>query len=475
MKICFLARNGYDKFSTDVFNEIKKNHDESVEGHFITSNKRESKFVQEKCGEDNVYIYEVSAFFKEHWEEFTFNKFVEYETKYECEPLWKYIYTDRFLINRDYDYCVRITVGYFMYYESIFSKNKIDIYFDETIATLQSYLAYIVGRKYGVEYLSMMITRGSINCKYHYFINDPFQLNMCFPENYKELDYSDEEKNAAQAYLKEYEEYDVKPQFKNIKTKPRIDRAFLEAPLRYLYLRLLPDNNDPYFYMYYQQYGIALGPIKRYINYQRCKKYYHKADYTKKYIYYPLHYQPEASTLVCAEKYEKQLFYIDSWAKSLPADTLLYVKEHYTFLGHRSLDFYKELKKYPNVVLIDPWESSRELIKHSVAVTTLTGTAGWEAMLLRKPVFLGGRIFYENAPGIMKVEDAFGAYKDFIKDWKKPGRDEVIQYLCAFFRSIREGNVYVADEDVYTDENMQKVTNSFYKKASEVINARKSM
>lgn len=86
-------------------------------------------------------------------------------------------------------------------------------------------------------------------------------------------------------------------------------------------------------------------------------------DYSKKYVYYPLHYEPEASTLVCAVKYEKQLFFIDSWAKSLPADTVLYVKEHYAVLGHRELTLYKELKKYPNVVMIDPWESSRKLIK----------------------------------------------------------------------------------------------------------------
>ena len=87
------------------------------------------------------------------------------------------------------------------------------------------------------------------------------------------------------------------------------------------------------------------------------------------------------------KKYEKQLFFIDSWAKSLPADTVLYVKEHYAFLGNRDPHFYEELKQYPNVVIVDPWESSRKLIENAVAVTTLTGTAGWEAMLLRKPVW----------------------------------------------------------------------------------------
>ena len=35
--------------------------------------------------------------------------------------------------------------------------------------------------------------------------------------------------------------------------------------------------------------------------------HYNKANYNRKYVYFPLHYQPEASTIVCAAKYEKQL------------------------------------------------------------------------------------------------------------------------------------------------------------------------
>ena len=45
-----------------------------------------------------------------------------------------------------------------------------------------------------------------------------------------------------------------------------------------------------------------------------------------------------------AEKYEKQMVAIDHIAKSLPYGKLLYVKEHYAILGHREINFYKELK-----------------------------------------------------------------------------------------------------------------------------------
>ena len=124
------------------------------------------------------------------------------------------------------------------------------------------------------------------------------------------------------------------------------------------------------------------------------------------------------------------MFFIDSWAKSLPADTVLYVKEHYALIGHRDPQFYKELEKYPNVFMLDPWEPARNLIEKAVAVTTLTGTAGWEAMLLRKPVFLGGNIVFDNAPGIIKVEDIYGNYLDMLGKWEQPTREEIIKYLC---------------------------------------------
>ena len=215
--------------------------------------------------------------------------------------------------------------------------------------------------------------------------------------------------------------------------------------------------------MNFGSYKNRTNELKFYFNYQISKKYYKKADYSKKYVYFPLHYQPEASTCVCAEKYENQLFYIDSWAKSLPADTLLYVKEHYFLLGNRNLQFYKELKKYPNVVLIDPWESTKKLIENSVAVTTLTGSAGFEAMLLRKPVFLGGNSVYENAPGVIKVKDIYQNYLPNIETWKKPTKNEIIQYLCACIRSYDKGNVYAQFKYELIDENIELLCRSVYK------------
>ncbi len=460
MKLCFCARPVYDKFSTELYLRLKSRHDPMLSGVFITNDGEESSYVRAKLPE--AAVCEVAAFMEAHWSELDLEKLVYYEKKYACAPVWKLIYTDRFLINCDYEYCVKTTAGLFLFFEGVFAGSDIRYYYDETIATLQSYIAYVVGKACGVRYISQMTARGK-DSTHHFFLGDPYEYNLNFRSNYRDLTYSSGLWNTAAQFLAEFEARNQRPKLMDlVSTKPAFTLQFFLLPVLWLKNRRNPKYNNKYSYMYYKAYRKSCNILRYYIRYKVSKRYYHKPDYTKKFVYYPLHYQPEASTIVCAQKYEKQIFFIDSWAKSLPADTMLYVKEHYSLLGNRELGFYKQLRHYPNVLLIDPWEDTFRLIKGSVAVTTLTGTAGWEAMLLRKPVFLGGSIYYENAPGIIKTEEIFGNYLRSMEGWKEPSREEIIQYLCEYFTSIYEGQVYAASSACYMDDNIDKVAASLY-------------
>ncbi len=467
MNICFLARPSFDKYSAAIFNTLKNDFDKDAKGFFITSNEKETNYIKKTV--PGGLIFETSKFLSQHWNQYSVSDLIEVEKKYDCAPIWQFIYSDRFLINRDYQYCINVTVGLFNFFETIFSNNHIDFYYSETIATLQCYIAYIVGKKYGVKYICQMTARG-LDSTHHYFIMDEFMGNALFHDDYQKFDYSEEEIKRADKFLKEFESKDVPP--KNMVftgKRPKFRFKFFVYPLIRFLKSFDKSLNDPCSYMYYESYKNITNPVYFYFRYQLAKKYYNKADTNIKYVYYPLHYQPEASTIVCAQKYEKQLFFIDSWAKSLPADTKLYVKEHYALLGHRDLSFYEELKKYPNVVLIDPWENSRKLIEGSVAVTTLTGTAGWEAMLLRKPVFIGGNIFFDNAPGVIKIKDIYLDYLTQMQRWKKPDRDQVVKYLCEYFRTIFKGNVYSANPACLEQDNIIDIVKSLYKQAIKIL------
>lgn len=471
LKIAFAGRRWYGVVGSGLYENIKKKYCPNLEAWFITSNDKESDKVYELLGRDdpNVHMWEVSSYFKAHWDEFTMESLKKYEEKYECAPVWRYIYTDRYLINRDHDYCVHIAAGLFQFFEELYANNNIDFYYDEAISTLHTYVAYIVGNHYGVKYISQMLARGAgVDREYHYYIDEPYQRDIELPENYLDLEYTEEELAKANDYLTEFEEKNMQPACMDraVRDRPRLRWRMFKAPVLYFYLKFNKYNNDPYFYIFYHHEKDAWDEIRNYKNYKKTKDYAVAPDYSQKFVYFPLHFQPEASTLVCAPKYEKQLTFIDACAKSLPADTKLYIKEHPNMLGARAIGFYEELKSMPNVVLVDPWENSKELIKHCEAVMTLTGTVGFEAMLLRKPVFLFGNIIYETAPGVVKVDEMFENYLPLINEWKQPKRDDVVKYLAAYFRTLHPGNVnFFNTGSVFEGDNIEKLADSLWEVA----------
>lgn len=454
MNFCFNARPAFDKYTPKIFMDIRARYDKDALGIFVTTNKVETKLVRKTY--PDAITCEVSEYLRKRWNNFNYDMFCEYEKKYDCAPLWKYIYTDRFLIHRDYNYVIKVTCGLFSFFEHIFNNYKIDVYYSETIATLQCYVAYLVGRKTGTKYFAQTSARG-FDATHVYVLDDPFNRIVLMDNDYENVLYSKLEKQTAELFLNNFRREYKKPSYMQVTgKKPKFKLKFFLLPFARFLMSFRSIYNDPFSYMYYKSYKRITDPLMFYIRYKLCRHYYNKADISKKYVLFPLHYQPEASTCVCAQKYEKQLFFIDSWAKSLPADTVLYVKEHYAILGHREIAFYKELKKYPNVVLIDPWENTRELINNAQAVTTLTGTAGWEAMLLKKPVFVGGNIFFDNAPGVIKVLDIYDNYCEYLNKWQQPTDSQIIQYLCAYMRAIHPGVDWLAD----SDENISLIVDS---------------
>jgi hypothetical protein len=107
--------------------------------------------------------------------------------------------------------------------------------------------------------------------------------------------------------------------------------------------------------------------------------------------------------------------------RHIPPHYKLVVKEHpmQTWVG-RGYGFYKDIIDQCNsVIFVKQSTSSHELIKNSVAVATITGTAGWEALFRKKPVLLFGNIFYELAPGVFKISsssDCQNAINDIINN-----------------------------------------------------------
>lgn len=177
---------------------------------------------------------------------------------------------------------------------------------------------------------------------------------------------------------------------------------------------------------------------------QNLKKYYNslvsQPDYNETYIFLPLHYQPEMTSNPSGDIFVDQLLCVDVLVNNLPSTYKIYVKEHPSqFYAHgeghagRIKEFYDDLLKYPNVRLISLDSDPFSLIKQSSAVATITGTAGWEAIVMQKPVIIFGLSWYEGYDGVLKITDSKSVrnIKDFIENFKF-SQNDLFNYLYAF-------------------------------------------
>lgn len=190
------------------------------------------------------------------------------------------------------------------------------------------------------------------------------------------------------------------------------------------------------------QYGIMKIRANKFK--KALKKHYNslcsEPDFNKKYILFNLHYQPEASTNPAGDIFTDQQLCIDMLVKYLPNDYMIYIKEHpaqfYSHLeGHTSRlkEFYSDLKKYSQVRLMPIKSDPLKLVNKSTAVSTVTGTVGFEAMVLQKPVIIFGLTWYERYKGVLKVtdENTGSKIKDFIASFKYDEK-QFWSYLKAF-------------------------------------------
>jgi len=123
---------------------------------------------------------------------------------------------------------------------------------------------------------------------------------------------------------------------------------------------------------------------------------YDKPGFREDFAFFALHVEPEVSPMLLAPFYVDQLWLVKQTARSLPVHFKLYVKDHHKMVGRRPRSFYQELKKIPNVRIIDPLVSGFDLIAKSSLVLTITSTAAWEAILMKKPVIIFSDIFYSR-------------------------------------------------------------------------------
>jgi len=204
----------------------------------------------------------------------------------------------------------------------------------------------------------------------------------------------------------------------------------------------------------YSFYKIKANKLKRKLEnyYDSCTR---NPDFSKPYIFLPLHYQPEMTSNPSGDMFVDQFLCVETLAKKIPDDWEIYIKEHPAqFQSHgegqtsRIKEFYDDLLKFPNIRLMPLNADSFHLISNAKAVATITGTVGWEAMVRGKPVLIFGLSWYENYPGVLKIrnEESAGKIYDFIQKFSFD-ENKLLSYLAAleknslrayYFRGLKD-------------------------------------
>ena len=189
-------------------------------------------------------------------------------------------------------------------------------------------------------------------------------------------------------------------------------------------------------------------------------------DTNKRYFYFPLHYQPERSSCPEGSVYTDQQILIQMIADRLPPNMYLYVKEHPSqymmtrgALG-RPQFFYEDIQRNSQVVLVDDTFSSSILIENSLAVITLTGTAGMEALLHGRPALLFGSAWYRQLPGahyIEEIADLDRAINQILSD-SVVSVTQVTEALVEQAKFLFKGYLYESDMQTVTISYPDHVT-----------------
>lgn len=196
-----------------------------------------------------------------------------------------------------------------------------------------------------------------------------------------------------------------------------------------------------------------------------------KFNLSEPYVYFPLHYEPERTTLPDGGEFQDQFKTICALRETFPNDIKIVIKEHpsqflpvrFGFKGRSPL-FYSLINNLKNVYLIPENTNNSKLIMNSDFVAVISGTAGFEAALLGKKVILFGEAWFKGMPNVkmwhdFKKENSFVITKN-ISGIKKYFEKEIFEYGVVGFQNLSQNSRY---SKFFKDEFYKDQSDNLYK------------
>lgn len=377
-------------------------------------------------------------------------------------------------LDRNSDYWMNIAKGLDCFFEEIIETKKIDVVLYENVSNSFAYMAYKKITEAKKIYLGLMGSR--IPDRYE-IQTSIYKEELKVIENFILNQNNMEEEEWYEKYISSISS--IQPDYmKNniLNKKITLYSIFKFKKIRtlYIYLKSLMTNDYEYDYQTGHPikglFSMFLLNFKKRKNENNTKKYYISSNElegilsrNENFFIYPTHYHPESSTSVLGANYTNEFNNILNIHNNLPVNTYLYVKDHISARGVQDENFYKKVKALPGVRLIDFNYNVKSLIKKSQGVITVNSTVGYEAILLGKPVFLFGNVFYEKFPNVFKVEN-FYQLRKCINNYTLVSHIDVKKNILAYYRYTYPGKLLINQPEQWSPEYFENIISNIFSK-----------
>lgn len=381
------------------------------------------------------------------------DEFIKYSKGRFC--LNSAIQNDRTFSHLPYKDCLLMAQVYYKFWDKIFSSYKVLCLIHEPTALYFSHVASIICTKYNAQYLSQIQVFGQDTYNWIFVEGDdgyPVEIN----DHYSNTESLSTERIAEiQKFIQYFrsESTMLVPQLSKVEGDTTSNRflSFFKQNLlligRHIKRSLNFKKSPTYKSLDHVEY--YLDHLKPTLTKELQKSWtenyslvFDNYDPNENYYYYPMHLEPEAVVLYWGDGiYKNQVKLIENIAGQLPVNCCLFVKDHPHGGYYRDIADYNKIKAIPNVSLLHPGISGRDIISNSRGVFTINGTSGFEAILLNKQVFVFGNSFYDLSSQVKKIHNIRDLREELYLVYQKKHKDDadLFKYLDAYLQSTHPG------------------------------------
>lgn len=364
------------------------------------------------------------------------------------------IQNDRTFQKLPYKDCLLLAQTYYIFWDSFFKSHQAKFFIHELPALYFLHIASVICKKYNVKYLAQIQVRGESTFNWIFAEGDngfPVEIDYFLQKEHSETDlerakkfiehfrlnkpaiypaYQQKQKKEFQNNLLNFLYHSGKLSLRILKQKIKKSKALPDySTLDHVELFL--SGNIPTFKESLQRKYDEIYNLK-----------YDTFDTSQHYFYYPMHVEPEAVVLYWGDGlYKNQVKLIENIVGQLPPNHFLYVKVHPLDKVTRDYLDYQRIKSIPNVKLLSPKTSGFNLIQYCKGLITINGTAGFEALMMNKPVYVFGNSIYNHCNRVTYVHHIRDLQKllyenytvDFIDD------NQLFEFISAYLKSTHTG------------------------------------